>query len=254
MPATAPPGSVLARIAARGRLIVGADQNTNLLSFRDPATATLEGFDVDLAREVARDFFGDPSKVEFRLLTSTGRFEALEDDDVDLVVHATTITCERADRVAFSTVYFVGHQRLLVPKGSGISNPADLADKRVCSFLDTTSLPTMQRVAPPTTTIIAVEDWDDCLVTLQQGLADAASTDDSLLAGLQVQDPNLEIVGPNLSTEPYGIGVNKDSDDLVRFVNGTLERIRADGTWMNMYNRWFQTLGPVTGPPAPTYR
>ncbi|MGV9869179.1 glutamate ABC transporter substrate-binding protein [Rhodococcus koreensis] len=253
-PGAESPDSVLARIAARGRLIVGADQNTNLFSFRDPATGALEGFDIDLAREIARDFFGDPSRVEFRLLTSAGRFEALEDNDVDLVIHATTITCERAERVAFSTVYFIGHQRILVPKGSGISATADLADKRLCSYRDTTSLATMQRVAPPTTTIVAVPDWDDCLVMLQQGLADATSTDDSVLAGLQAQDSNLEIVGPNLSIEPYGVGVNKENDDLVRFVNATLERIRADGTWMKMYNTWFQLLGPVTGPPEPTYR
>ncbi|QTJ71217.1 transporter substrate-binding domain-containing protein (plasmid) [Rhodococcus sp. ZPP] len=100
-PDAMPPGGPLADIAARGRLIVGLDQNTNLLSFRNPDTGTLEGFEVDLAWEIARDIFGDPSKIEFRLLTSDGRFEALENDAVDVVVHATTITCERAQRVSF---------------------------------------------------------------------------------------------------------------------------------------------------------
>ena len=252
-PETAPPGTALAAVAARGRLIVGTDQNTNLLSFRDPTTGTLQGFDIDLAREIARDLFGDPSKVEFRLLTSAGRFEALENHDVDLVVHATSITCERATRVGFSTVYFEAFQRLLVHKVSGISSPADLAGKRVCTFIDTTSLATVQRVAP-TATIVAVPDWDDCLTTLQHGQADAASTDDSILAGLAAQDPHLEIVGPNLELEPYGVVTNKDSDDLVRFVNATLERIRTDGTWMRMYDKWLPLVGPTDGPPAPSYR
>ncbi|RZK70386.1 MAG: ABC transporter substrate-binding protein, partial [Rhodococcus sp. (in: high G+C Gram-positive bacteria)] len=40
------PGSSLAEITARGRLIVGIDQNTNLFSFRDPTTGMLMGFDV----------------------------------------------------------------------------------------------------------------------------------------------------------------------------------------------------------------
>ncbi|MFC9550091.1 glutamate ABC transporter substrate-binding protein [Rhodococcus sp. NPDC056960] len=252
-PETAPPGSALAAIRARGRLIVGTDQNTNLFSFRDPKTGTLQGFDIDLAREIARDLFGDPSKVEFRLLTSAGRFDALENNDVDLVIHATSITCERAARVGFSTVYFEAYQRLLVPEGSGISSPADLAGKRVCTFIDTTSLATIQRVAP-TATIVGVPDWDDCLTTLQLGQADAASTDNSILAGLAAQDPNLEIVGPNLELEPYGIVANKNNDDLVRFVNGTLERLRTDGTWTRLYDRWLSLLGPATGPPAPSYR
>ncbi|RZL78449.1 MAG: glutamate ABC transporter substrate-binding protein [Rhodococcus sp. (in: high G+C Gram-positive bacteria)] len=252
-PDTAPPGSALAAIVARGRLIVGTDQNTNLLSFRDPKTGTLQGFDIDLAREIARDLFGDPSKVEFRLLTSAGRFEALENNDVDLVVHATSITCERAARVGFSTVYFEAFQRLLVPEGSDISSPADLAGKRVCTFIDTTSLATIQRVAPAAT-IVGVPDWDDCLTTLQLGQADVASTDNSILAGLAAQDPNLDIVGPNLELEPYGVVANKSHDDLVRFVNGTLERMRADGTWIRLYDKWLSLLGPTAGPPAPSYR
>ncbi|OUS93878.1 glutamate ABC transporter substrate-binding protein [Rhodococcus sp. NCIMB 12038] len=252
-PDTAPPGSALAAIVARGRLIVGTDQNTNLFSFRNPSTGTLSGFDVDLAREIARDLFGDPDKVEFRLLTSAGRFDALERNDVDLVVHATSITCERAARVGFSSVYFEAFQRLLVPEGSGITSPADLAGKRVCTFIDTTSLATIQRVAPGAT-IVAVPDWDDCLTTLQLGQADAATTDNSILAGLAAQDPNLEIVGPNLELEPYGVVANKNNDALVRFVNRTLERMRDDGTWNRLYDQWLSLLGPTAGPPTPSYR
>ena len=253
-PGQMPPGGSLAEIAARGRLIVGIDQNTNLLSFRDPDTGTLQGFDVDIAREIAHDIFGDPAKIEFRLLTSAGRFTALENNDVDVVVHSTSITCDRAQRVGFSTEYLRTYQRLLVPKGSDITGPADLAGKRVCSFIATTSLATVQRVAPQAT-IVAVPDWDDCLVTLQKAQADAASTSDSLLAGFTAQDPELQIVGPPLETEHAGIGVNKDRSDLVRFVNGTLDRIRADGTWMRIYDRWLATpLGPVSGPPPAIYR
>ena len=58
-------------IRRRGRVIVGVDQSTNLFSFRDPVSGELQGFDVDIAREVARDLVGDPDKVEFRLLTSS---------------------------------------------------------------------------------------------------------------------------------------------------------------------------------------
>jgi polar amino acid transport system substrate-binding protein len=68
-PLPAAAGSSLQRILARQRLIVGVDQSTNLFSFRDPITSTLQGFSVDIAREVAADLFGDPSKLEFQLLT-----------------------------------------------------------------------------------------------------------------------------------------------------------------------------------------
>jgi polar amino acid transport system substrate-binding protein len=240
-------------IRQRGRLIVGLDQSTNLFSFRDPVSGQLQGFDVDIAREIARDLVGDPSKVEFRLLTSPERITALENQTVDIVVNAMTITCARAEQIAFSTVYFEASQRLLVPKDSDVQGPADLAGKRVCAQVDTTSLATVSRVAPAAT-LLAVQNWDDCLVALQQGQADAVSTDNSILAGLAVQDPNLHIVGPSLEPEPYGIGINKAQDDLVRAVNASLERIRGDGTWRSLYQKWLTVLGPAPGPPAPNYR
>ncbi len=240
-------------IRRRGRLIVGVDQSTNLFSFRDPVTGELQGFDVDITREVARDLLGDPDKVEFRLLTSPERISALQDGTVDIVAKAMTITCARAEQIAFSSVYLQANQRLLVSKDSPVRGPADLAGKRVCSQVDTTSLATIARVAPAAI-LLAVQNWDDCLVAIQQGQADAVSTDNSILAGMAAQDPNLEIVGPSLEAEPYGIGVNKSRDDLVRAVNASLERMRGDGTWMALYQKWLSVLGPVTGPPAPKYR
>jgi polar amino acid transport system substrate-binding protein len=68
------------------------------------------------------------------------------------------------------------------------------------------------------------------------------------------QDPNLEIVGPPLESEPYGIGINKSQDDLVRAVNASLERIRRDGTWETLYRKWLTALGPPPSPPQPKYQ
>jgi polar amino acid transport system substrate-binding protein len=249
-----PDSRSLERIRTRGRLVVGIDQGTNLFSFRDPTTGMLAGFGVDIARQVAADLLGDPSKVEFQLLTFGDYIDAVEQGRVDIVTRATTITCERAQYVAFSTVYFEANQRLLVTKGSGITGPADLAGKRVCSVTGTTSLATVQRVKPAAT-VLAVPNLDDCLVSIQQGRVDAVSTDDSVLAGMAAQDPNLEIVGPDLEAEPYGIVMNRNDPDLVRFVNGTLERIRADGTWVRLYDHWYSAvMGPVASPPPQTYR
>lgn len=240
-------------IRRRGRLIVGVDQSTNLFSFRDPVSGDLEGFSVDIAREIARDLLGDPDKVDFRLVSDPERIEAVQNRSIDILAKPTTITCARAELIAFSTVYFEAGQRLLVPKDSTIRGPEDLAGKRVCSGLDTTSLATIARVAP-TATLLAVHNMDDCLVALQQGQADAFSTDDAILVGMAVQDPNLHIVGPSLEAEPYGIGVNSSEDDLLRAVNASLERIRRDGTWQALYQKWLSALGPTPSPPKPKYR
>jgi polar amino acid transport system substrate-binding protein len=239
-------------IRARGRLVVGLDIGSNLFSFRDPITGEITGFDVDIAGEVARDIFGTPTAVEYRILSSDERITALQKSLVDIVVKTMTITCERRKLVNFSTVYLDAYQRILAPRDSAIVKPSDLPGKRVCVAKGTTSLRRIREIAPPPI-IVSVVNWADCLVTLQQRQVDAVSTDDSILAGLVSQDPYLHIVGPNMDTQPYGIGINLNNTGLVRFVNGTLERIRRDGTWNTLYRKWLTVLGPAPAPPAARY-
>ncbi|MCM6777357.1 glutamate ABC transporter substrate-binding protein [Nocardia sp. CDC159] len=254
-PAGITQGPAIDAIRARGRLLVGLDPGSNLFSFRDPISGTLAGFDVDIAKEIAADLFGDRERVEYRMLSSAERERALQDRTVDVVVKTMTITCDRRQRVEFSSPYFLSHQRVLAVRNSGITGLADLAGKRVCVAAGTTSLNLIRRKQPGAA-ILTVPAWADCLVVLQQRQVDAISTDDALLAGLAIQDPNYtEIVGDNLSDEPYGVGIPKGNDDMVRFVNATLERIRSDGTWNRIYQRWLlAVLGPSAGPPQPSYR
>ncbi|MGW4768125.1 glutamate ABC transporter substrate-binding protein [Nocardia sp. NPDC004278] len=247
-------GPTIDAIRARGRLVVGLDTGSNLFSFRDPVSGSVVGFDADIAREVARDLFGNPDQIEYRSLGSAERESALQNHSVDLVAKTMTINCERRQRVTFSTVYLQSYQRVLVVKNSGIRTLADLAGKRVCIVSGTTSLDQMRR-SQPAATILTVPTWADCLVVLQQRQVDAVSTDDAVLAGLATQDSSYtEMVGPSISSEPYGIGIPKGNDDLVRFVNGTLERIRNDGTWVRLYQQYLTALGPVPAPPAATYQ
>ncbi|MBC2639588.1 MULTISPECIES: glutamate ABC transporter substrate-binding protein [unclassified Rhodococcus (in: high G+C Gram-positive bacteria)] len=250
---SATPMPTVDAIRARGRLVVGLDTGSNLMSFRDPTTGAVEGFDVDVAREISRDLFGDPDRLDYRILTSANREKALQESMVDIVAKTMTITCDRKERVAFSSEYFAAQQRVLVVKGSPIHGAADLDGKRVCVVAGTTSLTRLRQVAPKAD-ILTVPMWSDCLVVLQQRQVDAVTTDDTILAGLASQDPYLDIVGDSMGAEPYGIGITKTNDDLVRFVNGTLERIRRDGTWTEMYDRWLSMLGPSPGPPPAVYQ
>jgi polar amino acid transport system substrate-binding protein len=251
-PGAMPAGSTMAAIAERGRLIVGVDQNTYLFGFRNPATGQLEGFDIDIAREIARSIFGDPERVQLRVVDASQRESALQSGEVDLVARTFSITCDRKRNVAFSTVYYYANQRILTIKGSGIDSPAALSGKRVCAVSGTTSLSALFALNPRPK-LFSAATWTDCLVMLQQDQVDAISTDDVVLSGLALQDPNVEVVGPSIAVEPYGIGIKKENSDLVRFVNGVLEKIRDDGTWQQLYDARLRTLGPSPGPPPARY-
>ena len=252
-PGAMPAGSTMAEIANRGRLRVGVDQNTYLFGFRNPVTGQLEGFDIDLAREMARDLLGDPDKIDFLSLSAADRETALKDGKVDMVVRTFSATCDRRQRVGFSAVYFSTDRRVLAAKSSGISSTKDLAGKRVCVVVGTTVVPVLLSLPQPPK-VTGATNYTDCLVLLQQGQVDAISTDTPILLGLAAQDPNLAVVGESLGTDNFAVGVPKERTDLIRFVNGVLERMRSDGTWDRIYNTRLGSLGPSPGPPIPRYQ
>ena len=213
-----------------------------------------EGFEIDIARDIAQAIFGDREKVQFRPLNVADRVPMAKSGDVDLVVSTITITCERRVDAEFSAVYFEAKQRVLVNRDSGIKSMDDLGGKRVCASRGSTPLKRIQQ-APSKPIPVEVSVTTDCLALLQLGQIEAVSTDDALLAGMAAQDPQTEIVGPGFSEEPYGIAINRDTPDLVRFVNAVLVSRAQDGRWRASYQRWLAALvGPAPSPPAPQYR
>jgi polar amino acid transport system substrate-binding protein len=251
-PGQMPAGSAMERIARRGRLIAGVDQNSYYFGFRNPSSGQIEGFDIDVLHQIAQAILGDPNAIQFKVVTSAERIKALTSGQVDIVADSMTITCDRLQQVSFSTDYFDAGQRVLVRKGSGYTELKSLAGRKVCAASGTTSIQTLAESAYHPAPV-AVDNWTDCLIMLEQNQVDAVSTDDSILIGLEAQDPYTEMVGPRFTDEPHGLAMAKTSPELVRFVNGVLERMRADGTWNALYGHWLTALGPDPGPPQARY-
>jgi polar amino acid transport system substrate-binding protein len=245
----------MAAIAERGRLIAGVDQGKYLGGYRDPQTGDLRGSDIELVRSIAAAIFGDPGRVQFVVLDIADRVAALQRGEVDLVVNHFTVTCDRQERgVEFSTAYLTGAQRLLVPTGSGVREIEDLRGRRVCTSRGSTTERTL-RAIPVEMEVVTRRGIPDCAVELQRGRVAAVSSDDVILAGLAAQDPQTEIVGRKLDGALYGVGMRNDAPDLVRFVNGVLERSRADGSLEESTRRWLGgVLTQVPEPPPARYR
>lgn len=255
------PASYMGTIQQRGRLRVGVSATNLLFSSVNPFDGKLEGFDADIAREVAIALFGDaePAHIEFVVVPQTDRVKVLVDGTVDMVVSTFSINCARQQDIDFSTEYFTSGQRLLVPREDALAVTMETlaADAqqgedrgRVCAAEGSTSIgilrdwePRLHAVAPTT--------HAECLALLQEGEVDAVSTDDTLLAGFKVQDPNVAIVGDRLTDEPYGLGLPPNQDEWVRYVNAVLEDVRSSGRWDALYAQWLTgALGMQTAPPA----
>jgi polar amino acid transport system substrate-binding protein len=254
-PPAVTPGSFMAKIRARGYLIAGVDQNAYHFGYLDPFNGQIEGFDIDMLHAIAGAIFGKPNKIRYVAISDDQRISAVQSGEVDIVAYTMTVTCARWQKVDFSTVYFDAGQKVLVPSNSTARSLLDLGGQKVCATKGSTSLTTINTADPGMSrrpVAIPVTYWTDCLVLLQQGDVAAISTDDSILAGLEAQDPFTKIVGPSLADEPYGLAISNQHPDFVRFVNAVLAQMRADGLWAHSYQRWVG--GTVPAPPPAQYR
>jgi polar amino acid transport system substrate-binding protein len=259
-------GDAVQRIKKRGKLIAGIDQNSFLWGFRDPSTGNIQGFDIDLVKELAQEILGDREAVTLKTVPTGRRQEALKERQVDVVVRTMTITCDRIKgtpehpAVAFSSVYFEAGQQVLAPKSSGITGfDNSLKGRRVCTAEGSTGLDLLKANRGKLgLKIRTVPNQLDCLVRLQLGKVDAVVSDSALLAGQAAQDPAVRLVGKVVGKEPYGIAVNSKDDDLVRAANSMLARVRDGGKksiWMRNYDRWLRDdLGATGGAPHAQYK
>ena len=244
------PGSFMAKIRARGYLIAGVDQSTYHFGFLNPLSGQIEGFDIDMIRAVAKAIFGNsnPGTVHFKAISDAQRIPDITNGTVDIVAHTMTITCDRLKSVDFSSVYFEAAQRVLVLKSSNAKSLDDLHGQKVCATRGSDSV---DRIRQHHAIAVQVPYWTDCLVLLQQGDVVAISTDDSILDGLAAQDPWTKIIGPQLTSEPYGLAISRQHPEFVRFVNAVLQQLRTDGQWKSIYAHWLGT--PVKNPPPAHY-
>jgi len=112
-------------VLERGKLIVAALSPTPPFAFTDDK-GQLVGFDIDIAHLVAEALFKDPTKIEFVVVNSEGRWPAIESGRADMGVGGTTTYPDRAIRVAFTRPFIDSGISVLVSKKSGIKTIADL--------------------------------------------------------------------------------------------------------------------------------
>ena len=221
---------------------------------REPPFATTDagkraGFEPDLARELAKAIFGaqrDPDGVvEWISLDRSTSISALTSGQADVVLARAPV---RADTpVDFSEAYFVTGERVLVTKANDeIKDVSDLDTKTVCVTTEASAAHVDD--ASPSAKTLQLDTYASCLGALKAGQVDAIAADEAVLWGLMKQDADTKIVGKNVTTERYAIGMKKsesgDRNGLLPFVNAWLGGAIRDGTWGRLYA---QDVAPLSG-------
>ena len=139
-------------VKARGKLIVGVKTDYPPLGFLDKKGVN-KGFDIDIAKALSKELFGNEEAIEFVSVTSENRIAFLTSGKIDVIVATLTITEERKRDVDFSIPYFITAQMILVRADSKITKYQDLAGKKVATIRGSTGdiaigelVPTAERV------------------------------------------------------------------------------------------------------------
>lgn len=243
----------LADIKHKGELVCGVLATDEPMSFVDPATRTIVGYEVDLCQDVAHRIGVTASAKQIAV---GARIPELQQGRVDMLAASLTHTREREAVIAFSLTIFVTGQRVMVRRDSGIATLAQLAGKRVVTVKGGTQESNIRK-AVPTVEVITFETAPQALVALQQHKAAGFVNDEmSLLdayAKLGPAQRDYVILPQSVSVEPLALGLRKGEPALKTVVDGALRDLETSGEAQKLFLKWF---GPATRLhyPARTFR
>jgi general L-amino acid transport system substrate-binding protein len=222
-------GETLTAVQGNDQIVCGVNGQLPGFSFVDDQ-GNYAGFDADFCRALAAAVFGDPSKVEFRPVTTQERFTALQTGEIDVLSRNTTWSLVRDSELGLNatvTTFYDG-QGILVPADSGISSLADLDGGTICVQKGTTTelnLADVMAVEGVSYTPAVYDDVNATYGAYAAGSCDAATSDKSQLSsvakGLLSDPENHVILDLTLSKEPLGPMVRQGDDqwfDIVKWV------------------------------------
>jgi glutamate transport system substrate-binding protein len=226
-------GGLVQQANSEKALTVGIKFDQPGLGLRKP-DGSFAGFDVDVAKYVAKELGVDPARIEFKEAQSAERENLIERGEVDFIVATYSITDARKQKVSFGGPYFVAHQDLLVRQDdTSITGPESLTgNKKLCSVKGSTPAQKVKDTYAKEVQLQEFGKYSDCITALTNGSVDAVTTDDVILAGYAAQNAGkLKIVGKGFSDENYGIGLKKDDTEGRTAVNTALQKMFTDGSW-----------------------
>jgi len=206
--------------------------------FDKSAPSGFTGFDIDVVQAIA-------DSLKLKLAVKDESFDGLQSGltlnsgACDLVASAMTITADREKNLDFSDGYYDSEQSLLVPAGSDIASIGDLSGKKVGVQQGTTG----KQYAEDNATgadIVSFPSDAEMYAAIKAGQVDALLQD--LPVNLDhTKDGKFQVVEKYSTDEQYGFAIKQGNTELVTEVNDALKTLRDDGTYDDIYNKYFAT-------------
>lgn len=236
--------STAARIQTRGTMLVGIRYDLEPFSFIG-TDGSLAGLEIDLARELARRWLGNPDAVIFQQLRSDTAAQHLLDGDVDIVLAGVPHTSSNEQSIDFGPPYFMNGEALLTFPDTGITTLPDINARRVGIVGWTNAARNLAAAAPVTPTLVRYDGFFEATEALRTRQIDAYADERHRLERARRSIAGAEIVS-QYTQIPFAIGFRENDPFFANLLALTFQDMIADGTRDALFARWL----PATPPPA----
>ena len=248
--AQAAPQSGLKRILDRGNLIVGTRSTTIGFGFKD-AKGELVGFDIDLAKAIAKGLLNDEAKIEFEVFPGGAeRVPALVSGRVDIVVSQFSVFESRAQVLDFSLPYCNSDFSAIVKANSPYMKHKDLNGK-VVTTRQGDELKALIVGAIPEAKVEMYPNFSDSFTAFRQSRAEAFFNDSAPARYIVREFPGqFRVILDNenrIDVNQYSIGIKQGEQILLNYINWALIRMRLDGRLETIHKRWLESTELVPG-------
>lgn len=235
--------SAIDKIKAEGKIRIGVFSDKPPFGFVDEKGEN-QGYDVYLAKRIAKDLLGDESKVEYVLVEAANRVEYLESNKVDIILANFTVTPERKEKVDFANPYMKVALGLVSSDGSPIKSVEELKGKKLLVNKGTTAESYFTKNHPDIE-LIKYEQNTETFAALKDGRGDALAHDNTLLFAWAKENPGYTTFITSLGDEDtIAPAVKKGNTELLEWLNKEIDTLTSEGFFKEAFEK---TLAPAYG-------
>ncbi len=220
-------------------LRVGFKNDVPGFGYLNPETNQIEGFEVDLAKALAKELTGSEENYTATEVNANTRGPMLDNGELDCIIATFTIRPDRLELYNFSDVYFTDHIGLLVKKDAGFESFADLDGKTIGVAQSATTRDAIQEAADAAGISVTFSEYGtypEIKTALVSGRVDCFSVDKAILLGYL--DDDTAILPEDFAPQDYGIATKKDNTELAEKINGILAEMKENGELDALKAKW----------------
>lgn len=226
---------LFAQIKEKGELKIGTEGTYPPFTFHDE-TGELTGFDVEIAKEVAKRLGVKPVFVETQW---DAMFAGLDAKRFDMIANQVGIRPDRQEKYDFSDPYITSAAVLVVHKeNQQLKSFNDLKGKKAAQSMTSNYADLARSYGAE---VVGVEGFNQAIELLNSKRVDATINDKLSVLDFLKQKPDapIQIVATHDDASQSGLMFRKGSDTLVEAVNKALKEMMEDGTYAKISEKWF---------------